>query len=173
MEAFRDQTGMIKKKIDAREQQRARRDTRFSHAGKVEDRWKSDCSQEEGHHHPVFAQPLQASLSQCPEQQSLCFYLTHLLPLLPGYYTDEIPNILVDDSHSSVLSTITQATALSFMALLPQYTHYRVLAVSKYAEALRYVRQGISDPVLGQSDALLLAILMLGTWEVCDFEIWT
>lgn len=161
---------MIKKKIDAREQ-RAHRDTQFSHAGKVKDRWKSECSQkEESRHRPVFAQPLQASLSQCPEQQSLCFYLTHLLPLLPGYYTDEIPNILVDDSHSSMLSTITQATALSFMALLPQYTHYRVLAVSKYAEALRYVRQGISDPVLGQSDALLVAILMLGTWEVCGLE---
>lgn len=163
---------MIKKKIDAREH--AYRDTQFSDSGKPKCSRKTECSSRKKGQHSfeyVFAQPLQATLLQCPEQQSLSFYLSHLLPLLPGYYTDEIPQILVNDNHSSVLATITQATALNFMALLPQYAHYRVLAVSKYVEALRRVRHAISDQIVGQSDALLLAILMLGTWEVCDLDI--
>ena len=162
---------MIKRKVDARERARCQEQQRNDDNAKHT--WTNERNQSEGSesNESVSTPALSASLPQCPEQLSLCFYLSHLLPLLPGYYTDEIPDLLANDSHSLVLSIVTQATALNFMALLPQYAHYRVLAISKYAQALRSVRQAISDPVVGESDALLLAVLMLGTWEVGDLKV--
>ncbi len=173
-EAFRDQTRMIKQKV-LYAQKRTPGKKQSGHCGKARNIRKLECNQqlEEDRHSISSASPhaLSASIPQCLEQLSLCFYISHLLPLLPGYYTDEIPGLLVNDSNSLSLSLVTQATALNFMALLPQYAQYRALAVSKYAQALRSVRQAISDPILGKSDALLLAILMLGTWEVSDLEV--
>ena len=105
-------------------------------------------------------------LAQDLEQQAICFFFLTVYPRLPGYYTDELPLAYSREKHSSILSTATAALAISFTSLDPQQVHFDSYAVSKYVECLRLVRQAANDPETISSDAFLMAICVLGSWEV-------
>ncbi len=105
-------------------------------------------------------------LSSCPKQQAICFYFVHLQPLTPDIITYNLPGLYNMADTTSILSKVTAAVALSFLALNHNYSHYRPLAISKYNECLRLVGKAFGDPVMIQSDEFLMAILLLGVWEV-------
>ncbi len=110
-------------------------------------------------------------LSSCPEQQAICFYFVHLQSLTPGIITYDLPGLYNMADTTSILSKVTAAVALSFIALSfialnHDYSHYRPLAISKYNECLRLVGKAFGDPVMIQSDEFLMAVLLLGVWEV-------
>ena len=168
-EAFRDQTVMVKNRLNR--QKHGHGVSNRSYYGHIREGSSPVGSNTElDQHQPIYAvaarqQRLSRTIPQCPEQASIGFYLSHLIPHLPGYFTDELPELFANARSSSILSIVTIATSLSFTALHPQCAHYRTLAISKYAEALRSVREGSLDPVVARSDEFLVATLLLGVWE--------
>lgn len=113
--------------------------------------------------------PRLLGFTQDLEQQAMGFFFVAIYPRILGYYTDELPRAYSRESHTSILSTATAALALSFTSLHPHHLHFNSLAVSKYAECLRLVRRAANDPRLAESDAFLMAILLLESFEVSIF----
>ena len=109
---------------------------------------------------------LQYELAQCREQQADSFYFGHIQPRLTGYWTDELPSLYLMASPSSILSKAASALTCSITSLHPRYSHFRPLAMKKYAECLRLVGQAIRDPKTIASDETLVAVLLLGNYEV-------
>ena len=105
-------------------------------------------------------------LSDSPEQEALCFLLAHFLPHVPGYFTDELPNVYANAGASSILSHATVATSLGYTSLHPLRAQFRPLALLKYTETLQLVSQSLRDPQIAQSDEFLMSLLMLGMFEV-------
>ena len=113
-----------------------------------------------------YESPPPFGLSQDLEQQGVCFYFANLHPRLLGYYTDELPRAYGRENPTSFLSKAITALTSSFTSLHPQYSHFRPIAVSKYAECLRLGREAANDSQTVNSDAFLMAVFLLGTWEV-------
>ena len=111
-------------------------------------------------------QPLPYELSQCQEQQADCFYFSHIQPRLAGYWTDELASLYLKASSSSILSKAASAFTCSITSLHPRYSHFKPLALKKYSECLRLVGQAINDPKTIKADETLVAVLLLGTYEV-------
>ena len=116
-------------------------------------------------------QPLMYELAQCQEQQADFFYFGQIQPRLTGYWTDELPSLYLMASPSSILSKTASALSCSITSLHPRYSHFRPLAMKKYSECLRLVGQAISDPETMSSDETLVAVLLLGTYEVGPLQI--
>lgn len=83
-----------------------------------------------------------------------------------GYYADDLPNVYSREKPASILSLATIALSASFTSLQPQYSHFKPYALSKYVECLRLLREAANDPQIVDSDPFLMAIHVLGTYEV-------
>ena len=110
-------------------------------------------------------------LPQDPEQQSLCFFMNRFvmhdrkeeiwggsLEALPITYRDAAPN--------SALSLAAAATAMSSIAWNPETAHFRSGSLQKYVRSLKLINDAVQDPIESKSDGVLMAVLMLGFYEV-------
>lgn len=110
-------------------------------------------------------------LPQDPEQQSLCFFMSKFamddrkeeiwggsLEALSAVYPTTGPN--------SALSIATAASSMSSMAWNPEYAHFKPMALGKYVHSIQLITQAVQDPKESQSDATLMAVLMLCFYEV-------
>lgn len=109
---------------------------------------------------------LLSALSTDLDQQAICFFFVNVHPLILGYYIDDLPNIYSREMPTSILSLATMALSASFTSLHPKHSHFKPYALSKYAECLRLLREAANDPHIVESDPFLMAINMLGTYEV-------
>jgi len=109
---------------------------------------------------------LLSTLSPDLDQQATCYFFINVHPLLLGYYIDDLPNIYSREMPTSILSLATMALSASFTSLQPQHSRFKPYALSKYAECLRLLREAANDPQIVESDPFLMAINMLGTFEV-------
>lgn len=107
------------------------------------------------------------------DQQAVCYFFVNIHPLLLGYHTEYIPNIISREMPSSILFVATTALSASFTSLHPRYSHFKPYALSKYAQYLRLIRGAADDPEIIKSDAFLMAIYVLGSYEVSQPQPWT
>ncbi len=109
---------------------------------------------------------LLSALSPDLGQQATCYFFVNVHPLIMGYYADDLPNIYSREMPTSILSIAILALSASFTSLHPQYSRFKSYALCKYAECLRLLREAASDPLIVESDSFLMAINVLGTYEV-------
>ena len=111
--------------------------------------------------------PLHNGLAECQEQQAVFFYFGQIQPRLQGYWTDELARLYVETSPSSILAKLVVAVSSSLTSLHPRFSHFKPLAMKRYAECLRLVRKALKDPTKAMTDEILIAVILLGTYEVC------
>ena len=114
------------------------------------------------------------SLMECPEDNSLCYFMTNYVMVRrhpetsKGFVEHLVPFYSKAASRSPLAFAIT-ATAL-FSTRYPYSDPLRVTikakALASYVEALRLIKVAIQDPQEAKSDSLLMAVLLLGLYEV-------
>ena len=110
--------------------------------------------------------PLRHGLAECQEQQAVFFYFGQIQPRLQGYWTDELARLYIEASPSSILAKMVIALSSSLTSTHPHFSHFKPLAMERYSECLRLVRKALKDPKMVMRDDILIAVIMLGTYEV-------
>lgn len=105
-------------------------------------------------------------LAECQEQQAVFFYFGQLQPRLQGYWTDELARLYIEASPSSIVAKMVIAVSSSLTSVHPHFSHFKPLAMKRYAECLRLVRNALKDPKMAMRDDILIAVILLGTYEV-------
>ena len=116
--------------------------------------------------------PNPLGLAECQEQQAVFFYFGQIQPRLQGYWTDELARLYTEASPSSILVKMVIALSSSITSVHPRFSHFKPLAMERYAECLRLVRKALKDPKTAMTDEILIAVIMLGTYEVCSDTGW-
>ena len=118
---------------------------------------------------------ISSSLPQCPEDSAVCYFMTNYVmrsrhPETSRGFMEHLLPFYVSSSSNSPLSFATTATALyAHRELIPgtaARSAARARAVANYVEALRLINLAIQDPKEAKSDSLLMAVLLLGLYEV-------
>lgn len=110
-------------------------------------------------------------LGQDAEQQSTCFFMTKFAgenrqEEIWGGCLEALHSLYNRTGSSSALSNATTATAMGSIAWLPGCAHFREGALSKYIKSLKNINSAVQDPKASKSDDVLMAVLMLGFYEV-------
>lgn len=110
-------------------------------------------------------------LSQDPEQQSLCFFMTKFVQTsrqeeIWGGCLEVLPTLYNGVNSQSALCLATTATAMGSIAWNPGYAQYKPVSLSKYVSSLKLINDAVQDPKESKSDSVLMAVLMLGFYEV-------
>lgn len=110
-------------------------------------------------------------LPQDPEHQSVCFFMTKFVQTsrqeeIWGGCLEVLPALYNDVNSQSALSSATTATAMGSIAWNPGYAQYKQVSLSKYVASLKMINDAVQDPKKSKSDNVLMAVLMLGFYEV-------
>ena len=110
-------------------------------------------------------------LPQDPEQQSICFFMSKFVmddrkEEIWGGSLEALPATYHQASPDSALSLATAATSMSSIAWNPECAHFKPGSLQKYVQSLRLINEAVQDPIESKSDNLLMAVLMLGFYEV-------
>lgn len=117
--------------------------------------------------HPAIARPL----AETPEQFALCTFFTQfvIVPSHPdgqrGFLECLLP-LYTAARHDSLLSVATSAVALSISGGHPWRRADYCLGRLAFGRALRMVAAAIQDPLASTEDETLMAVLLLGFYEV-------
>ena len=117
---------------------------------------------------------IRSSLPECLEDNSLCYFMTNYVmcsrhPETRKGFMEHLVPFYTSSSSSSPLSLATTATALCstrYPSSSPIRSTIKAKAIAKYLEALRLTKVAIQDPQEAKSDSLLMAVLLLGLFEV-------
>jgi len=111
------------------------------------------------------------NLPQDPEQQSICFFMSKFVQdtrteEIWGGSLEALPTIYNGVGVNSALSLATAATAMSSVAWNPECAHFKPVSLQKYVKSLKLLNDAVQDPKESKSDGVLMAVLMLGFYEV-------
>ena len=111
---------------------------------------------------------------ESPEQAALCYFFSTyvLLPCNPDAtrgYMGCIQPLYTTAKLGSVMSVATSALALSMLGNHPGRQAERLLSHLAFGKALLLANQAIQDPVQVKTDETLMAVLLLGMYEVSGF----
>lgn len=116
-------------------------------------------------------------LPQDPEQQALAFFMTKFANTstavsgeIWGGCLEALPSLLEQASIDSPLTAAATTTAMGSIAWSPGCAEFKPQSLSRYVTALNRINDAIKDPVESQSDNVLMAVLMLGFYEVKAFS---
>ena len=114
-------------------------------------------------------------LPQDPEQQSICFFMSKFVQdsrteEIWGGSLEALPAIYSEVSIDSPLSLATAATSMSSVAWNPECAHFKPVSLQKYVKSLKKLNDSVQDPIESKSDSILMAVLMLGFYEVISFS---
>ena len=110
-----------------------------------------------------------------PEEQSLSFFLRRFALVADrteeiwGGFLEVLPALLENAPSKSPLAAATSTTALASIAWTTDRAgqeEFRQHALSKYVTSLKRISEALKDPKQAKSDNLLMAVLMLGFYEV-------
>jgi hypothetical protein len=116
-------------------------------------------------------EPISRQLSPSLEQQSLCFFLSNyvLVPRQPycsrGYLEYLLPLYQSNDSGNH-LSLAVSAVAMAAFGSRPAIKSFSQHARQTYGKALYLTNEALRDPVEVKEDRTLMAVLLLGLYEV-------
>ena len=112
-------------------------------------------------------------LPQDPEQQALAFFMTKFANTstavsgeIWGGCLEALPGLLEQASIDSPLTAAAATTAMGSIAWSPGCAEFKPQSLSRYVTALNRINDAIKDPVQSQTDNVLMAVLMLGFYEV-------
>ena len=110
-------------------------------------------------------------LPQDPEQQSLAFFMTKFAhdrrsEEIWGGCLEALPTLLEKATAESPLRAAATTTAMGSMAWSPGYSRFKTQSVQKYVTSLQRIKEALKDPEQATSDNVLMAVLMLGFYEV-------
>lgn len=110
-------------------------------------------------------------LPQDPEQQSICFFMSKFVQdsrteEIWGGSLEALPTIYNEVGANSALSLATAATSMSSVAWNPECAHFKPVALQKYVKSLKLLNDAVQNPQESKSDGVLMAVLMLGFYEV-------
>ena len=116
-------------------------------------------------------------LPQDPEQRALAFFMTKFANTstavsgeIWGGCLEALPSLLEQASIDSPLTAAATTTAMGSIAWSPGCAEFKPQSLSRYVTALNRINDAIKDPVESQTDNVLMAVLMLGFYEVkCRF----
>lgn len=114
-------------------------------------------------------QTLSLSLSVPLEEQATCFFFRNFIFPDAGSSRPPLscmPVIFKQESASSPLSAIVASIGMAGMSNLKKSPDIMVLARQKHVSALRLINSSIRDPESAKSDQMLIAVLLLGLFEV-------
>ena len=115
-----------------------------------------------------------SSLPQCMENNAVCYFMNNYVlvsrhPDTRRGFMEHMPSFYTVARVESPLSLATTAIAMFSTRNVPAGAARRAMvikAVAKYVEALRLINVAIQDPQEAKSDELLMAVLLLGLYEV-------
>ena len=110
-------------------------------------------------------------LPQDPEQQSICFFMDKFVQdsrteEIWGGSLEALPAVYNQVSVNSPLALATAATSMSSVAWNPECAHFKPVSLQKYVKSLKLLNDSVQDPTESKSDGVLMAVLMLGFYEV-------
>ena len=110
-------------------------------------------------------------LPQDPEQQSICFFMSKFVQdsrteEIWGGSLEALPAIYNEVGANSALSLAMAATSMSSVAWNPECAHFKPVSLQKYVKSLKLLNDAVQDPKESHSDGVLMAVLMLGFYEV-------
>ena len=113
------------------------------------------------------ASALPHTLSIPPEQLASNFFFFYtqsqrLVKTGPVFLTE-----CISETSTSPLGRALEAAALSFLTLNRKYAAYETLAYRRYGQAVTSVREELQRPPKRFSEKLMMAIWLLGMFEVC------
>ena len=112
-------------------------------------------------------------LSQDPEQQAIVFFMTEFaantnrVEDVVGGYLDPLPSLFERASLESPLNAAMTTTAMGTIAWTRGNEEFKPQSLSRYVTALQRINDALKDPQQSKSDDVLLAVLLLGFYEVC------
>ena len=115
---------------------------------------------------------LPRALGESPEQEAICAFF-HSFILVPSHpdsqsgFFEYLYTFYVATRHDSILSLATSAVALTIAGGDPRRKSSFRLGQSIFGTALRETSLALQDPVKSLEDETLMAVLMLGFYEVC------
>ena len=113
-------------------------------------------------------------LPQDPEQQSLAFFITKFAAEtiraedIVGGYMDPLSSMLEQSSLRSPLYSAATTTSMGAIAWTPGNADFRPQSLSRYVTSLKRINDALIDPEQSKSDNVLMAVLLLGFYEVCQ-----
>ena len=130
----------------------------------------------------ILSSPVSPGLPQCPEQQSVSFFMSRYVPLYVEKekfvgIIDQMPNFYANASPSSPIALAIVTIALQCAAAEPTNHHFTSLSKSRYSKAISSIKDAICQLEKWESNHLLAAIWLLDVWEVSlgimfnDFEL--
>jgi hypothetical protein len=172
---LRDQTQSVRRKAEQRKKKENRVDARNESITTLIPRHatKSPIQTEETVAQSWTAGTLPRPLAESPEQFALChfFNLFVLVPIHPDGPRKFLACLLplyTATRHDSLLSAATSAVALAVSAGTPwRRDHFR-LAFVAFGKALRKAAAVMQDPLTATEDETLMAVLLLGFYEVSE-----
>ena len=110
-------------------------------------------------------------LPQDPEQQALCFFMNKFVlhdrrEEIWGGSLETLPILYQETGANSALSLATAATSMSSIAWNPECAHFKPVSLQKYVKSLKLINDAVQDPTDSKTDNVLMAVLMLGFYEV-------
>ena len=107
------------------------------------------------------------------EQQALVFFMTEFAAStnrvedVVGGYLDPLPSLFEQASLESPLKVAMTTTAMATIAWTRGNEEFKPQSLSRYVTALQRINDALKDPQQSKSDDVLLAVLLLGFYEVC------
>ena len=112
-------------------------------------------------------------LPQDPEQQALSFFMTKFAAdtnraedIVGGYF-DPLPAMFEQASLQSPLEAAATATSMGAIAFTPGNANFKPQFLSRYVMSLERINDALKDHRQSKSDNVLMAVLLLGFYEVC------
>ncbi|KAL9123729.1 MAG: hypothetical protein Q9217_006871 [Psora testacea] len=110
-------------------------------------------------------------LPQDPEQQSLAFFMTNFThdrrrEEIWGGSLEALPTLFKKAEAKSPLTAAVTTTAMGSIAWSPGHSGFRTQSIQIYGTSLKRISESLTDPEQSQSDNVLMAVLMLGFYEV-------
>ena len=112
-------------------------------------------------------------LPQDPEQQSLAFFMTKFAhdkrsEEIWGGCLEALPSLFENAGKESPLAAAATTTAMGSIAWSPGCSGFKTQSIQKYVTSLNRINEALKDPKQSKSDNVLMAVLMLGFYEVCS-----
>ena len=112
-----------------------------------------------------------AGLPQDPELQAICFFMTKFVQdsrqeEIWGGCLEALAPLYNETGPDSALAMATTATSMGSIAWNPACADFKPVSISKYVASLKQINAAVKDPRESKSDQVLMAVLMLGFYEV-------
>ena len=167
---FRNQTEELTVKHGGRsEHDRSKPDPLKSNVINTIDSWMATVS------HPrrpsLFSDLMCRELSTPVEEQATCFFFqNYVLDDFKGYYR-YVPSVYSTLPAGCALAEAITSLGMAGIANSKKDTRLMINANFKYTSALRTVNAALRDPCEAKTDQTLVAVMLLGLFEVRSFRI--